>query len=408
MYDMKIPISSYLRMACASLVVAMAICLAWSPAAVAGPLDDPRNDPFYTPPDPLPAGAHGTLIRSRQFVPPGIAALAWQIMYKSTDVNGNEIAVTGSVMVPLTPWLFSPRPILAWAPGTQGQAERCASSHQLAIGTNYEAVAGPIGFAIARGWAIAMTDYQGLGTPGDHPYGVARPAGTALLDAALAAQRLSAAGLSVNAPVGIVGYSQGGHAAAIAAEIQPGYAPTLKVKGVASGAGPSRVEDLYAAHNGGLFGGALPALLIGLNAAYPELNLDSILTSYGKAVVADARNNKCLFEMAASYPGLSDAVLVDAPAILERPTWKARFQQQRTGTATPTVPALVYAGVLDEVVAYQNTRKTFDSWCAGGAKVTFRTIGITEHATGMVLGYPVAFEWMSDRFAGYPAPSDCP
>ncbi|WP_167481196.1 lipase family protein [Acidovorax cavernicola] len=390
-------------------MAALMLCLGVSAAAVAGPLQDPATDAFYAPPSPLPEGPHGTLIRSRPYVPLGLPAWGWQIMYKSTDVNGNPIAVTGNVMVPWLPWFqSSPRPIIGWASGTQGVADRCAPSHQLAIGTEYEAIAGPIGWTLARGWAIAMTDYQGLGTPGDHPYGVAAPTGRAMLDAVIAAQQLGGANLSVQAPVGLVGYSQGGHASAVAAELQPSYAPALKVKGVASGAGPSSVDGLYAAHNGGLFGGAIPYLMVGLNAAYPELNLDGILTAYGKSVMAEARNNKCLLAMAASYPGLSDAVMVDGPGILDRPDWKARFQQQRTGTATPAAPALIYAGLLDEIVPYENTKKTFTAWCAGGAKVSFRTIGITEHATGMLLGYPIALDWMADRFAGNPAPSNCP
>lgn len=398
-----------LHLALAAIATALCLLLSGPTAAVAGPLNDPRSDPFYVPPSTLPAGSHGTLIRARQFLPIGLAAWGWQIMYKSTDVSGNPIAVTGTVLVPWTPWFqISPRPIIGWASGTQGVADICAPSHQLAVGTDYEAATGPLGWTLGRGWAIAMTDYQGLGTPGDHTYGVAIPTGRAMLDAVTAAQQLGAANLSANAPVGLVGYLQGGHAAAIAAEIQPGYAPALKVKGVVAGAGPSNVDVLYAAHNGGLFGGVLPYLLIGLNAAYPELSLDSILTSYGKAVIAEARNNKCLFVMAASYPGTSDAVLVNSPGILDRPDWKARFQQQRTGTATPAVPALVYAGLLDEVVPYADSKKTFTAWCAGGAKALFKTIGITEHATGMLLGLPIALDWMGDRFAGEPAPSNCP
>lgn len=51
---------------------------------------------FYTPPDPLPSGAPGSLIRSEPLpdaLPAG--AQAWRILYLSTGLNGEPIAVSG-------------------------------------------------------------------------------------------------------------------------------------------------------------------------------------------------------------------------------------------------------------------------------------------------------------------------
>lgn len=396
------------RVALGRWIAALILALGATSLTSAGPLNDPATDPFYQPPSPLPAGDHGTLIRSRSFIPVGLLAWGWQILYKSTDTNGNPIAVSGTVLVPYAPWLFSPRPILGWAPGTMGNPDRCAPSHQLAVGTNYEAVVIPQ--ALALNWAIAMTDYQGTGTPGDHTYGVGKPSGRAVLDAVIAAQQLPPAGLSPNAPVGLVGYSEGGFGAAWAAEEHPTYAPQLQVKGVAAGAGPHDVSAVYAAHatNGSAFSGATAAILIGLNAQYPELNLDGILTPYGKSVIADARNNKCFLEMVLNYPFLSDAAMVNYPSILSRADWVTRFAQQRTGTKAPTVPALVYAGLLDEAIAYANSKQTFDEWCKRGANARFVTVGITEHVTGLAVGFPIALTWMAERFAGVQASSTCP
>ncbi|UUU44488.1 lipase family protein [Streptomyces sp. NBC_00162] len=47
-----------------------------------------------------------------------------------------------------------------------------------------------------RGWAVVVTDYEGLGTPGVHTYTVGPSAGHAMLDAARAATRLPETGLS--------------------------------------------------------------------------------------------------------------------------------------------------------------------------------------------------------------------
>jgi dienelactone hydrolase len=228
-----------------------------------------------------------------------------------------------------------------------------------------------------------------------------------VLDAVLAAQQLSAAGISADAPVGIMGYSQGGHASAFAAELQAKYAPGLNVKGVASGGTPFKPADLYQSSNGGPLGGGIPLFLIGMSAAYADLNLPSILTPYGQSVMEDARGRKCLSEMVASYPFLSDAVLVQAPAILSRTDWLARMAQNQAGTGVPAVPALVFAGALDEAVPYNQSQQLFAAWCARGGNVAFRTISLTEHASGLAVGWPVALSWMAQRFAGLPSASEC-
>jgi pimeloyl-ACP methyl ester carboxylesterase len=92
---------------------------------------------------------------------------------------------------------------------------------------------------IERGYAVALTDYQGLGTAGVHTYMNRVAQGRAVLDAVRAAQRLSGSGLSSLNPVGLVGYSQGGGASAAAAELAASYAPELKVKGAVAGAVPA-------------------------------------------------------------------------------------------------------------------------------------------------------------------------
>ena len=56
--------------------------------------------------------------------------------------------------------------------------------------------------ALDRGWAVAVSDYEGLGTPGQHTYVVGRSEGRAVLDMARAAQRLPGTGLTTSTPVG--------------------------------------------------------------------------------------------------------------------------------------------------------------------------------------------------------------
>jgi alpha-beta hydrolase superfamily lysophospholipase len=98
---------------------------------------------------------------------------------------------------------------------------------------------------VARGFAIVMTDYQGLGTPGLHTYVNRVAQGNAMLDAARAAKKLTGTSLKPDGPLAFWGYSQGGGAAASAAELASRYAPELKVVGTYAGAPHADLKELF-------------------------------------------------------------------------------------------------------------------------------------------------------------------
>lgn len=162
---------------------------------------------FYTPPDPLPPGASGDLIRtepSRLVLEPSgqlgaIVATGTRIMYRSIDARGNPMAVTSTYFEPDDDWAGrGPRPLIVYGTGTQGQGDQCAPSRHfdqgihfapyLDIAFNYEELF--VATMVARGFAIVMTDYQGLGTPGLHTYVNRVAQGNAMIDAGRAAMRL--------------------------------------------------------------------------------------------------------------------------------------------------------------------------------------------------------------------------
>ncbi len=60
--------------------------------------------------------------------------------------------------------------MVAYAPGTQGWGDQCAPSKSIAGGVFDELFA--VNNLLAKGWAVVVTDYPGLGTPGLHLYNV--------------------------------------------------------------------------------------------------------------------------------------------------------------------------------------------------------------------------------------------
>src|SRR5262245_49203599 len=213
------------------------------------------DEAFYQPPNPLPAGRPGDVVRSQPSSIGSLSGTATRVMYLSTDKDGVAIPVTGTVVVPTEPWSGpGERPIVGYAPFTAGLGDQCAPSKTLAndpagdITTEFQR--GFITSLLDKGIAVAQTDYQGLGTPGDHTYVMRLPTAHAVLDVIRAAQRLSSVNLPDHGPVGITGYSQGGGGSGAAVELAPQYAPELDVRGAYVGAAPADLGAVSAKLDG--------------------------------------------------------------------------------------------------------------------------------------------------------------
>jgi dipeptidyl aminopeptidase/acylaminoacyl peptidase len=172
------------------------------------------------------------------------------MLYRSTSAVGDPVAVSGSLLIPCGR-TRKPRPLIGYAVGTHGIGDAAAPSRLLCKGLEWEA--GLIAMLLARGWAVALTDYQGLGTPGDHTYMVGRALGPNVLDAMRAARQLAPEQLPDQGPAAIIGYSEGGAAAAWAAQLQPTYAPDVPLAAVAAGAAAADVETAGPSLDGTFF-----------------------------------------------------------------------------------------------------------------------------------------------------------
>ncbi len=371
--------------------------------AAPGPVAAGGTGSFYHPPDPLPAGQPGDLIRYRSVPSPDPAANAWQVLYLSTTVSGSPAAVSGTVLVPTAPYPGT-RPVVAYGSGTQGWGDQCAPSAEMASGTYDEQFA--VNNLLAKGWAVAVTDYPGLGTPGDETYAVGIAEGYAVLDVLRAATRLPGAGLSASAPMAIEGYSQGGGAAGWAAQLQPSYAPGLHLTGVAAGGTPANLQAVAANINGSAFFAFLGGAAIGFNAAYPSLDLASELTPYGQAALAQL-DTMCQVPALALYAGqrIENYTIGHLNPIGE-PQWQAVLSANDLGGLKPAVPLLQYHGLADEVIPYQVEATLHRQYCALGV-TTQLTAFPGDHVLTQVEAQPAVVSWLSARLAGTPAPSNC-
>jgi pimeloyl-ACP methyl ester carboxylesterase len=403
------------------VVVVLALTLGFPPQASGDPTID-VHDPyfnedeyteFYTPPDPLPPGAPGDVIRSEPsrlvLEPSGqlgaIMATGTRIMYRSIDARGNPMAVTGTYFEPYNDWPGEgPRPLIVYGPGTQGQGDQCAPSRQfnqgihwspwLDLAFNYEELF--VATMVARGFAIVMTDYQGLGTPGLHTY-VNRVA---------------------EGPLAFWGYSQGGGAAAAAAELAPSYAPELHVVGTYAGAPPADLKELFPYADGSALVGVVGYALNSVITTYPEFEqaIRDKLTPRGEDLLYKVQD-QCIAETITKFMfrHLQPYFTEDVFQLVNEEPFSSLFDLQRIGRLKPNSPVLINSNRFDPLVPWTGANQLGRDWCAQGADVEFRTNEqppflnklVVNHALPMLVDGESAMQWIADRFNGVPTAPNC-
>jgi pimeloyl-ACP methyl ester carboxylesterase len=217
-----------------------------------------------------------------------------RILYSSTDGVGGKtgIAVSGAAYFPKGRAPAAGWPMIAWAHGTVGLADACAPSWTPRSQRDIDY----LNAWLAQGYAIVATDYQGLGTPGPHPYHVSKEEGWSVLDSVRAALK---AFPQLSRSVVIVGQSQGAHAALSASLLAKDYAPGIKLLGtVATGVSiyapfepPTKaLQVAVPQRSGGGFNGVLPLLNLHTYAVLdPAFNPSEYLGDAAKTIFDMAR-----------------------------------------------------------------------------------------------------------------------
>lgn len=222
------------------------LCATLAAAPVAAQVISDAGDggvPAFYRWDGAPPARPGELLRAealtaRQSLPQ--AGKNIRLLYSSTDGVGGQArgAVSGALYLPHGTPPAGGWPLLAWAHGTVGIADVCAPSFagRGDRDTRY------LDYWLDQGYAIVATDYQGLGTPGAHPYVHVRSEAYSILDSIRAVQKH----YPVSARTVLIGQSQGGGAVVATATFAKDYAPELDIAG-AVGTGVNLSARDYAA-----------------------------------------------------------------------------------------------------------------------------------------------------------------
>jgi pimeloyl-ACP methyl ester carboxylesterase len=374
----------------------------------------PDKDSFYFA-KPKQDGISGDIINFRAsnftidpvFRTPYPGVDAWQIMYQSENATGEVIAVSGTILVPTRSWSDSYRPIIVYSPGTRGLGDACAPSYTMTQGYDYQAEI--IVSILKRGWAVVISDYEGLGTPGDHTYMIGPSQGRVTLDMVRAAQRLPQAGLSTDAPVVLMGYSQGGGAGGWASELASIYAPEVNIIASVLGGVPADLEATGRFLDGTIFVGFALMASVGLDAAYEEIDLTQELNQDGLDLLSRSKS-MCLVSLedmgtkiGSPFSKFTDYAKSNP---VDNPVWQHIMAKSKLGNKKPGMPIYLYHGVLDRIVPYEPAEELRNDWCDQGAVVEWHSL-LEGHLTAIYTQTDRSLDWIAQRFAGIPVSGNC-
>lgn len=350
---------------------------------------------YHPTAEAVAAAAPGEIIQSVE-IRAGPGTRAWFVVYGSTGLQGQPVAVSGLILAPKAPSAAgSDYPIVAWAHGTTGIADICSPS-RIGVGA-----LGRLQELVAQGYIVTATDYEGLGTDGLHPYLVGISEGRSVLDSIRAAMALPEAHPGQQAVV--IGLSQGGHATLWAAQLAPSYAPELPVLGAFAASPPTDMVGwetwAFEQAAAGNIDAATPAVMIfGVWNVIYGAPLD-FLTEAGQTS-ALAVPEGCDPTMPSTTPYSRD------PAQIAE--WRSLLVANSPGAVVTDVPIRVVSPEDDRAVDYDTQVAGAETMCAIGDTVELVTVpGGHLASLDSSAAWSAAITWIGERFAGVAVVSTC-
>ena len=404
----------------AALIVLVLLGVSWVayslnvPDLPGGSIAPPRGDTelseFYTLPDELPKNP-GVLIN--QEILEGSAVLAnagenIRLMYSSTEGIGgkNRSTVSGALYLPKGTPPDGGWPLLVWSHGTVGIGDKCAPS----FAGRSDRDRTYLNPWLENGFAIAASDYQGLGMPGTHPYMDSRTMAYNNLDLIRAVQT---GGFPLSKQVLISGQSQGATGVIATAGFAKDYASDVKLDGIIATGIPyfsnNVIMGLATSSDPDAVTASLPLSLYMLALTEmidPDFSLDEILSEKAKPVVASI-GDQCVFDFiqASEKAGLSPRSTFTSRT--ELALIKA-FNRMKYPALDFETPILTGSGTEDKITPFAMQSEFIDDACAAGANLVASTYDGANHNQGLLQSGEDAFAFAKAVLSGGEIKSTCP
>ena len=334
-----------------------------------------------------------------------LVAKSVRIRYRSTSArDGSHTTVSGTVFVPKGDPPSGGWPIAAVGHPTVGINPECAPSSRPGLMGNLTTI---IPF-LTYGFVVVLPDYEGLGTPGPHPYLDPKTEGYNVIDAVRAGRQVVP---ETDDRWVSYGVSQGGQAVWAANEMAADYGRDLRLLGSISIAAPTDLRPLVDAMSAGTLTTSqkvlLPLLLKGLQVVHPDLRMEDylhgIMLSRLDVFLACAGDQEGLKSVVAEAAPAQDTMPNGAYAADRLRAWLgAASLPQRPASA----PMLVAYGDADQTILPAWTQDGVRRACELGDVIDLQVAPGQGHGVLDLGALPAT--WVTDRLAGVPAPNTCP
>jgi hypothetical protein len=354
-------------------------------------------------------GAPGTVVSAaplkQRLWLPGTTRAAFRLKYVTTNARGRRALSTGTLFLPKgTP----PRggwPVISWAHGTSGLADRCAPS---VIGPALPERDRPyLANWMREGYAIVASDYAGLGTRGLMAYLHGRSEAHNIVDVVKAgrayARRLSPRSRLARKWV-VIGQSQGGGAAIYTARYATRFGGrALDYRGAVGTGTPAYIENVVTALAPG-FPAVSPGttaymayILAGMRWTHPDLGIDRVLTGAGRRYLRLAET-RCVFPFEQDLEGVALDSFFTRPVS----TLPGFARTVRAYLAMPEQgfdrPLFMGHGLRDADVPYVLTEPYIDRLMANREPLTFKSYD-ADHSGTLLESQRDSHPFVRDLFA---------
>lgn len=401
------------------------------------------TDPFYRYDGAAPLSSYepGAVLKTRTVpysflnVPTPLQAI--QVLYRSTDALGHPSANVTSILRPTN---AQPGKVVSYQSfydsmnPEDGPSRAIAGNTPLAgwtpEGYNFE-IGGTLvsvetmmfGPLLAQGYTLVLPDTEGPNAN----FAAGPQYGMMTLDSLRAARGVPETGIGADDKVALMGYSGGAIATNWAAALAPDYAPEIDedlIGAAQAGVLVNPANNLRYAGGSLAWSGVVGMAVVGVARSY-GISFDHYLNDRGRQVVArltDASIGNVLLQ----YPGLTWAQMVkpeyadpnSVPEYVEVvnkinlgtapiPTIPMFIAQGSNGILEGTAPGGPGIGPGDGIMVAGDVRGLANRYCDAGLAVQYDEYNTISHIPSMMLWLPGALQWINDRMAGKPAPSNC-
>lgn len=344
-----------------------------------------------------------------------------QITYNSKDKADQSFKVTARVYWPRDLPTDELAPVFAFAPGTTGMGDQCAASREQPAVKNWANYESHLVAYAGQGYAVIMTDYEGLGDPSRiHHYMVGELEGRSVLDSVRALFNLPDSKTLIDKNrVFLAGYSQGGHAAFWADRLVESYAPELSVQGII-GFGPvsdpfKTLRDVTKGANINWFG---PLVLASYGDYYgAHYSLSRILLPQWTNDLLAHASAHCIDSISSYWGRTPDKIYTPEFVAALRDnklstsgyaTLAGHLGQNSTGNAETASDKLINQGAQDNVILPEQQTEMMSRLCrhSRGA-ASLKLYPTANHYNTMSQSFADTVSWMRQVSAGTAVQNNC-